>query len=93
LSDNVTWPDHLVDATRLFAEIAKELGATPGLPPNHRIYDRAYTIEQFIDEMRRKGKIKRYVYKDPDTGEPKAFGYDRSDIRKMIQQASGAGQL
>ncbi|HVA25414.1 MAG TPA: hypothetical protein VMW62_13605, partial [Chloroflexota bacterium] len=71
-SNKVTWPEHIIDASKLFATIAGQLGAGSTSPASHKIYDRAFTIEQYIEKARHDGKIKRYVYKDPATGEPLA---------------------
>lgn len=84
----ILWPEYIVDANRLFAAIASELGADPKSPASHKIYDRAFTIEQYIEKARHDGKIKRYVYKDPKTGETLAYGYHRDDIRRLIDQSS-----
>jgi hypothetical protein len=87
-TNNITWPEHIIDASKLFATIAGQLGANPNSPTSHRIYDRAFTIEQYIEKARKDGKIKRYVYKHPDTGEAVAYGYHRDDIARLIEQTS-----
>ncbi|MFI5267496.1 MAG: hypothetical protein ACHQ7M_08985, partial [Chloroflexota bacterium] len=87
-TNKITWPEHIVDASKLFAAIASELGANPNSPASHRIYDRAFTIEQYVEKARQDGKIKRYVYKHPDTGEPMAYGYHRDDLKRLIDQTS-----
>ena len=84
----ITWPEYIIDASKLFATIAGQLGANPNSPASHRIYDRAFTIEQYIEKARRDGKIKRYVYKDPETNEAIAYGYHRDDLKRLIDQTS-----
>jgi hypothetical protein len=84
----ITWPDYIVDASKLFATIANQLGANPNSPNSHRIYDRAFTIEQYVEKARQEGKIKRYVYKHPETGETLAYGYHRDDLKRLIDQTS-----
>lgn len=84
----IEWPEYIIDATRLYAAIANELGADPKSPSSHKIYDRAFTIEQYIEKARHDGKIKRYVYKDPKTNEALAYGYHRDDVKRLIDQSS-----
>jgi hypothetical protein len=84
----IPWPDNMIDANQLYLVIAKELGAdNPDPARSHRAYDRALTLEQVVDKARQEGKIKRYVYKDPKTGEPLAYGYNRDDVLRLIGQA------
>ena len=87
MTANVTWPEHIVDASKLFTHIASVLGADPKSPASHRIYDRAYTLEQYVEKARKDGKLKRYIYKDPKTGEALAYGYHRDDILKLIHHS------
>jgi hypothetical protein len=87
-ASKIPWPDYLIDASQLFALIARELGAVSDAPISPRVYDRAFTIEQYIDKARRDGKIKRYVYKHPGTGEAMAYGYSREDVVRLVNQAS-----
>jgi hypothetical protein len=85
---NIPWPDNMIDASQVFMAIAKELGGdSPDPARSHRAYDRALTLEQYIEKVRADGKLKRYVYKDPKTGEPLAYGYNRDDIMRIIGQA------
>ena len=84
----IPWPEEIIDASRLFAAIAGELGVNPSSPASHKIYDRAFTIEQYIEKARQAGKIKRYVYKDPKSGEALAWGYHRDDLKRIIDQSS-----
>ena len=84
----IPWPEYIVDANRLFGAIAAELGGGADGSGSHKIYDRAYTIEQYIEKARQKGKIKRYIYQDPRTGEVLAYGYHRDDIKRLIDQSS-----
>ncbi len=89
MEKKIPWPDYMVDASKLFPVITRELGAKPNEAVSHRLYERAFTIEQFIEKARQDGKIKRYVYKHPDTGEPMAYGYNRDDVIRLIGLASG----
>ena len=90
VENTIPWPAFMVDAGKLFPIITCQLGAEPNQPVSHRLYERAYTIEQYIEKARQDGMIKRYVYKHPDTGEPMAYGYNREDVMRLIGLASGA---
>ena len=87
-SGKIPWPDDKVDASHLFTFIALQLGGDhPDPARSHRAYDRAFTLEQFIEKARLSGKIKRYVYKNPQTGEPLAYAYNRDDVMRLIGEA------
>lgn len=77
-----TWPEDMVDATRL-CEI---LGYTTGDPDviGDEAAQQVLNLEAAVERARLSGNIKRLSAKNPSTGEVSALGYRRADVRRVV---------
>jgi len=76
------WPDDIVDETRIFEELGfrSDDPKVIGLDASDHISRARNSIEL----ARISGRIRRLSAKSANTGEVAAYGYRRSDVRRIL---------
>lgn len=77
-----TWPDDVVDASRLFEVLGYRSGAPEVV--GSEVAERIRAMEAAVERARISGRIRRLSARRPGTEDAVAYGYRRADVRRAI---------
>ena len=86
---NTHWPEHLVDTKRVFGFITEHLGIA-GQSTITRKHHLALSLEHAIERAHQGGVLRRFVVKDPTSGEVIGHGYHRDELKDFLRTHQAA---
>ena len=78
------WPDHLVDTKKVFGFLTQHLGIA-GQSTITRKHHLAFSLENAIHRAHQNGALKRFVVKDPNSGDVLGHGYHRQELENFLR--------